>query len=133
MWPVFAAQYYGNFTLAPFAHHGATCLDVFSSQIPLYKEEVANATLNLVPEETMYTLWIGTNDVGVSNLFTGKERPGLVSLVDAMQCAVNWVSTMYEQGARNFIFQNVSILVSCSSLRLPDPSYTRRSCCNVRR
>ena len=108
MWPVFAADE-GNFTLAPFAHHGATCLDVFSSQIPLYTAAKANGSLGpLAPEETMYTLWIGTNDVGVSNLFTGKVRPGLATLVDAVNCSINWVSAMYASGARNFIFQNVS-------------------------
>ena len=108
MWPVFAAEE-GNLTLAPFAHHGAVCLDVFSSQIPFYNEEKANGSLGtLEPDETMYTLWIGTNDVGPSNLLVGKQRAGLETLVDAVTCAVNWVSMMYQSGARNFIFQNVS-------------------------
>ena len=108
MWPVFAAEE-GNLTLAPFAHHGAVCLDVFSSQIPLYNEEKANGSLGtLEPDETMYTLWIGTNDVGVGELLTGGQTPG-VTVVDTVTCAVNWVKTLYDSGARNFIFQNVSL------------------------
>ena len=107
MWPVFAAEE-GNLTLAAFAHHGAVCLDVFSSQIPLYNEEKANGSLGtLEPDETMYTLWIGTNDVGAGELLTGGQTPG-VTVVDTVACAVNWVRVLYASGARNFIFQNVS-------------------------
>ena len=44
MWPVFATEE-GNFTLASYAHHGATCLDVFSSQLPMYTATSAVPTL----------------------------------------------------------------------------------------
>ena len=93
MWPVFAAER-GNFTLAPFAHHGATCLDVVASQLPMFDAARANGSLGtLAPDETAYTLWIGTNDVGPSNLLVGKTRAGLETLVDAVNCAVGWVQT----------------------------------------
>ena len=119
MWPVFAARE-GDFTLFPFARSGATCSNnltdrpfpsVFESQLPAYFSEVANGSLKLNPEETVYTLWIGTNDVGANALLTGGQAPG-VTIVDTVACAVNWVSTLYESGARNFIFQNVSPPVS---------------------
>lgn len=55
----------------------------------------------------MYTLWIGTNDVGA--LLTGYEKDG-VTIVDTVGCAVDWVTALYENGARNFLFQNVSII-----------------------
>ena len=76
MWPVFAAQD-GNFDLFPFAKAGATCSNnltspptnsVFETQLPLYFGQVTNGTINLNPNETVYTLWIGTNDVGVHGL-----------------------------------------------------------------
>ncbi|KAH9916237.1 hypothetical protein B0H21DRAFT_781973 [Amylocystis lapponica] len=113
-WPIFAAQDAG-LTLYPFARSGATCSNaltnkpfppVFGSQLPTYFAEVANGTLKLNPEETVYTLWIGTNDVGVGALLTGSQTPG-VTLVDTIDCAVNWISVMYESGARNFVFQNM--------------------------
>ena len=116
MWPVFAAQD-GQFDLFPFAKSGATCSNkltprtfpsVFEDQLPAYFAEVANGTLKLQPEETIYTLWIGTNDVGVGTLLTGQQTPG-VTLTDTVSCAVDWVSTLYKSGARNFIFQNVSL------------------------
>ena len=115
MWPVFAAED-GGFTLFPFAKSGATCSNnltdrpfpsVFESQLPTYFAEVANGTLKLDPAETIYTLWIGTNDVGANALLTGGQAPG-VTIVDTVSCAVNWVKVLYESGARNFIFQNVS-------------------------
>ena len=58
------------------------------------------------PEETIYTLWIGTNDVGVSTLLVGEGAKG-ATVVNTTTCAVNWVKALYESGARNFLFQNV--------------------------
>ncbi|KAI5119097.1 hypothetical protein M0805_004868 [Coniferiporia weirii] len=116
-WPVYAAGY-GGFTLFPFARSGATCSNnltdrpyppVFGSQLPLFFEELANGTLRALAEDqrsTVYTLWIGTNDLGASALLTGGQAPG-VTVVDTTACAVNWVQALYEKGARNFVFQNM--------------------------
>ena len=79
---------------------------MFESQLPTYFTEIANGTLRLRPEETVYTLWIGTNDVGRDALLTGGGAPG-VTVVDTTACAVSWITTLYKSGARNFIFQNV--------------------------
>ncbi|CAL1698361.1 unnamed protein product [Somion occarium] len=113
-WPIYAARD-GNFKLFPFARSGATCSNnltsvpfpsLFESQLPLYFSEKANGSLRLIPDETIYTLWIGTNDVGDTALLTGHQAPG-VTLVDTVSCAVNWISTLYNSGARNFLFQNM--------------------------
>lgn len=116
-WPTYAARIYGHFDLFPFAKAGATCSNnltfrpfpsLFESQLPLYFEEKSNGSLKaLNPKDTIYTLWIGTNDVGVNSLLVGQGVEG-VSLVDVTECAVNWVKVLYESGARNFLFQNVS-------------------------
>ena len=45
--------------------------------------------------------------MGVGAVLTGDQTPG-VTAVDVVSCAVNWVSTLYKSGARNFLFQNVS-------------------------
>ena len=121
VWPVFAAQY-GNFALFPFAKVGATCSNtltprpfpsLFESQLPTYSAAKANGSLGvLAAHETVYTLWIGTNDVGANALLTGGQTPG-VTLVDTVTCAVDWVRALYDGGARNFVFQNVS----CHSYR----------------
>lgn len=112
-WPVYAARD-GNFKLFPFARSGATCSNnitfrpfppVFESQLPLFLEETRNGTLRLNPEETIITLWIGTNDVGANALLTGSAPTATVA--NTTECAVNFVKTMFENGARNFLFQNV--------------------------
>ena len=68
-------------------------------------------------EGTMFTLWIGTNDVGSNALLTGSQTPG-VTVVNTTSCAVNFIRTMYHEfGARNFLFQNVSLTASLAIQR----------------
>ncbi|KAJ7471169.1 GDSL lipase/acylhydrolase [Mycena galericulata] len=124
-WPVYAAGY-SKTALHPFARSGATCSNnitfrpfppVFESQLPLYFTETSNGTLHLPPDETIYTLWIGTNDLGVDSLITGSNN---ASVVDVSGCMVDWVRTLYASGARNFIMQNMiplelTILYSANS------------------
>ncbi|TBU45278.1 hypothetical protein BD309DRAFT_1079441 [Dichomitus squalens] len=134
VWPVFAAQD-GNFALFPFAKVGATYSNnltfrpfpsLFESQLPTYFSEKSNGSLAVLrPENTIYTLWIGTNDVGANALLTGSQAPG-VTLVDTATCAVNWVKTLYDSGARNFIFQNM-IPLETTPLYAPD-SYLNLYC-----
>ncbi|KAJ6493982.1 hypothetical protein C8R47DRAFT_1213666 [Mycena vitilis] len=109
------ASGYARVVLRPFARAGATCSNdltfrpfppLFDSQIPLYLTETANGSLHLSPDQTIYTLWIGTNDLGVSALLTGTSNLG-VSLVDVTECMVNWVKVLYKNRARNFISQNM--------------------------
>ncbi|KAJ3765584.1 GDSL lipase/acylhydrolase [Lentinula raphanica] len=111
-WPVYASGY-ANVSLFPFAKSGATCSNnltdrpfpsVFESQLPTYFQETSDGSLKLSAEETIYTLWIGTNDLGESALLTGDDA---ASLVDVTTCMVNWVKVLYDSGARNFIFQNM--------------------------
>jgi GDSL-like Lipase/Acylhydrolase len=110
-WPVYAAGYAGV-KLHPYAKAGATCSNnltyrpfppLFESQLPLYFAEKANKTVTLAPHDTVYFLWIGTNDLGANALLTGSKA----SLVDVTNCMVDWVKVLYKSGARNFIFQNV--------------------------
>lgn len=108
-WPVYAAGY-SNTTNYPYAHSGGVCStaitpspyqSIFETQLPDYYRDA----LNLPPAETLYTQWIGTNDVGLDSLLTGMNS---ASIVDVAECMVNWVRTLYEDGARNFLLQNVS-------------------------
>ncbi|KAH8092197.1 GDSL lipase/esterase [Cristinia sonorae] len=114
-WPVYAARD-GKFNLFPFARSGATCSNnitnrpfpsVFESQLPLFFSEKANGTLrSLKASDTIFTLWIGTNDVGANALLTGNGING-ATIVDTVSCAINWIKTLYRSGARNFLFQNM--------------------------
>ncbi|KAJ7449218.1 GDSL lipase/esterase [Mycena latifolia] len=124
-WPVYAAGY-SNTTLHPFARSGATCSNnitfrpfppVFENQLPLYFTETSNGSLKLPMDQTVFTLWIGTNDLGADSLVTGSNN---ASIVDVSGCMVDWVRVLYASGARNFIVQNIiplelTILYSANS------------------
>lgn len=75
---------------------------MFESQLPLYFAEVRNRTIQLNASETLYTLWIGTNDVGVNSLLVGQGGPS-ATVVNTTRCAVSWIKTLYDSGARNFL------------------------------
>jgi phospholipase/lecithinase/hemolysin len=119
-WPVYASGY-AHVNLFPFARSGATCSNnitsrpfpsLFQSQLPAYFNATGTSptgpprkgTLN--PEQTIYTLWLGTNDIGRNALLTGSDSNN-PSLVDVTGCLVNWVNVLYASGARNFLFQNM--------------------------
>ncbi|KAL1727924.1 GDSL lipase/esterase [Schizophyllum commune] len=118
-------------TLYPFARAGAVCSTkittslyspVMEGQLPAYYSSVANGTIpsalhnpsnlaldnnaKVTPHNTLYTLWIGTNDIGAWGLLQGHGIGG-ATVVDTVQCAVDWVKRMYEGGARNFLWQNM--------------------------
>ncbi|KAJ7242909.1 carbohydrate esterase family 16 protein [Mycena rebaudengoi] len=134
-WPVYAAGY-SKTTLHPFARSGGTCSNditprpfppVFGSQLPLYFAETANGSLVVPSRETIYTLWIGTNDLGIHSLITGSNG---ASIVDVTECMIDWVKVLYKSGARNFIFQNM-IPLELTILYAPD-SYPNRFWANPR-
>ncbi|EJD34821.1 GDSL lipase/acylhydrolase [Auricularia subglabra TFB-10046 SS5] len=125
-WPVYAAGQ-ANVTLHAFARGGATCSSaltprtgppVMESQIPAFQNALKQSPLN--QEQTVYTLWIGTNDVGVlGGLITGTAPQG-VSVGNVTQCAVlSWMFALHDLGARNFIFMNM-IPLELTPLYSPD-------------
>ncbi|KAG8740521.1 hypothetical protein FRC12_015973 [Ceratobasidium sp. 428] len=54
----------------------------------------------------MYSIWIGTNDVGLGALLTDPLKD--VSIVNTTACVFDWVQKLYDQGARNFLLQNMT-------------------------
>lgn len=121
-WPVYLADY-ANLTLFAFAQAGAVCDQnltprsnfpaVVQDQIPEYFDALAAGNITGDANNTLFTQWIGTNDVG--QLLTGAQA-GEATVVDTVACAVQWVKTMYDGGARNFLFQNVSMLLCRSDI-----------------
>lgn len=108
-----------------FARAGATCSNKLTDrpfppltehQLPDYFNATRNGTIpppSIIPHETMYAIWIGTNDVGANALLTqdvGVRRG--VSIVEVRKCVVDVVRALYESGARYFVIMNVS-LVPC--------------------
>ncbi|KAF8655863.1 hypothetical protein AX16_002946 [Volvariella volvacea WC 439] len=106
---------YADVGLSGFAQSGATCSQaltpriypgVLEDELPLYLSLQKNGTLQLKPRETLYVIWIGTNDVGAGCLLTGDQTPG-VTIVDTSACVTEWAKTLYKSGARNFLFMNM--------------------------
>ncbi|CAE6424838.1 unnamed protein product [Rhizoctonia solani] len=124
----------GTVDVYDFAHSGATCSGkltpriyrpVLEAQVPEY---FANVTVKPTPgkprqnttyiigkngtyvplasEDTMYSIWIGTNDVGVGALLTDPLPD--VSIVNTTECVFDWVQELYNKGARNFLIQNMT-------------------------
>jgi hypothetical protein len=119
-WPIYAGLY-GNLSVFDFAISGAVCSNLLTprpfksvkeTQIPSFEADVkaGNGSAPGLSEvdETLLTLWIGTNDVGDGALLTGNQVNESVSIVDTTRCAVQWLVELYEQGWRNFVYQNVS-------------------------
>ena len=125
----------GTVSVYDFAHSGATCSGkltpriykpVLEAQVPEYTANVTTKSTGkpqqkttyimskngtyvpLASKDTMYSIWIGTNDVGVGTLLTDPLPE--VSIVNTTACVFDWVQALYDQGARNFLIQNVSYL-----------------------
>ncbi|CEL60891.1 hypothetical protein RSOLAG1IB_04130 [Rhizoctonia solani AG-1 IB] len=124
----------GTVNVYDFAHSGATCSGkltprifkpVLEAQVPEYFANVtAKATpgnprqnttyiigkngsyVPLASKDTMYSIWIGTNDVGVGTLLTDPLPD--VSIVNTTECVFDWVEELYNKGARNFLIQNMT-------------------------
>jgi len=115
-WPTYATRY-SKTNLYPYARSGGTCSNeltprpfpsVFESQLPTYYDAVKGGAIKVRPDETLYSLWIGTNDVGANALLTESKS----NIVEVSDCMINWVKVLYQRGARNFLFQNVSANVT---------------------
>jgi len=114
-WPVYAVGY-ANATLYPFAKSGAVCSQdltprpfpgVVQDELPAYFAGVNNGSISAPPDKTLYTIWIGTNDLGPTTLLLNEDVKNNATIVNVTACAVGWVQTLYESGARNFLLQNV--------------------------
>lgn len=112
-WPVYVSGYAGV-KLLPYAKSGATCSNnitfrpfppVMESQVPAFIADKQSGAVRVDGGSALYTLWIGTNDVGIFSLISGDNS---ASIVDVAGCMADWVQVMYDNGARNFLFQNVS-------------------------
>ncbi|CAE6407904.1 unnamed protein product [Rhizoctonia solani] len=129
-WPLYVESY-SNHTVSvyDFARSGGTCSNkitprpfppVLETQIPAYTTNVTtkagttqivgpNGTyVPLASKDTLYSIWIGTNDVGAAGkgaLLTD-PLPG-ISIVNTTSCVFDWMKELYDQGARNFLLQNM--------------------------
>ncbi|OMP88819.1 GDSL esterase/lipase [Diplodia seriata] len=130
IWPRYVADYTGA-NLYDYAVSGAVCSnkqvnryldsingpfpDVEGYEIPTFLADKAYYASNgtsvfTIPDtETVYSMWIGTNDLGSNAFLTESQAPGL-TIVDYINCVYKQFDTLYENGARYFVLMNLAAL-----------------------
>lgn len=106
-----------------YAVGGAMCSDAITShyldsihgpfpsihdyEIPTFKADLAYPKLfqNRRADNTIYTLWIGTNDLGIDGFLGDKNAPN-TSLVNFVDCAWTTFDRLYRLGGRHFVLFN---------------------------
>ncbi|KUI68634.1 hypothetical protein VM1G_03676 [Cytospora mali] len=121
---------YTGIHLYDYAVSGSFCDRYFSpssrngikqDQIPHFLNDtdyVGNGSLFNPEDETIYAIWIGTNDLGPSAFFTD-NRPTL-TILDYVDCVYEQFDILYEAGARNFMLLNLAPLNYAPMYALPE-------------
>jgi hypothetical protein len=121
VWPQYVQQYSGA-NVYDYAVSGAVCTKIFSpsnrsgvkeNQIPQFLADniwTSNTTgkpalVNPI-NETVYSIWIGTNDIGNRAFFTDLQPRGM-DLTAHGNCVFSQLDLLYAAGARKFVLLNV--------------------------
>ncbi|KAJ5891234.1 uncharacterized protein N7473_007462 [Penicillium subrubescens] len=134
VWPEYVNQYSGV-KVYDYARSGSVCDSAFSSkarrgvkqdQIPTFladNEYVNNSTgqrvLDNPSAETVYAIWIGTNDLG-NGIFLTEEQPKGMPLTNYTDCVFEQLDRLYDIGARRFVIMNIAPLDLSPQYALPE-------------
>ncbi|OOQ83027.1 putative GDSL-like lipase/acylhydrolase [Penicillium brasilianum] len=133
VWPEYVNQYSGV-KIYDYARSGAVCDSIFSptsrngvkqNQIPsfLADNEYVNSTgqrvLDNPSAETVYAIWIGTNDLGNGVFFTDSQPKGF-PLTKYTDCVFEQLDRLYDIGARSFVVMNIAPLDLTPQYALPE-------------
>lgn len=58
------------------------------------------------PDETVYSMWIGTNDLNMGTMLEDSQRPG-TNVTTYLDCVFDQLQRIYQNGARYFVLQNL--------------------------
>jgi len=138
-WPSYVAQYSGA-NVYNYAVSGAACSNdvtpvnfpaingpypaVEQYEIPAYiadseyVDENGTNFLNTPPDETVYSIFIGTNDLGNYALLTDEQQPG-TNIVNYTDCVFRAIGSIYDNAGRHFVLQNVAPLNLSPQYGLP--------------
>lgn len=70
------------------------------------------------PATTVYSMWIGTNDLGNYAFLTDSQIAG-TTLVNYTDCVYNQLQRVYDNGGRYFVIQNIAPLQLTALYGLP--------------
>ncbi|KAF2125174.1 carbohydrate esterase family 16 protein [Dothidotthia symphoricarpi CBS 119687] len=124
------ASIYSNATLYNYAVSGAACSnaitprsltstpafpDVAGYELPAFIADSSYITPNGSkfftgqPKNTVYALWIGTNDLGNNAFLTNSQVKGK-TVKDFVDCVYDTITSLYENGGRYFVLLNLAPL-----------------------
>ncbi|KAK3687350.1 hypothetical protein B0T22DRAFT_509997 [Podospora appendiculata] len=116
-----------NTSLVDYAVSGATCSNkivsrylagikrdfpsVADDEIPSFQADVPFKSIfpNRTPDNTVYALWIGTNDLGANAFLTDSEAPG-TTITSFVDCVWSVFDSIYKTGGRRFVLLNTAPL-----------------------
>lgn len=75
--------------------------------------------LTVPPNETVYSMWIGTNDMGSYAFITDSQVRG-TNIVTYMDCVFAQIQRVYDNGGRYFVVQNLPPLNLAPLYALPE-------------
>jgi len=61
--------------------------------------------LEIPPDQTVYAIWIGTNELGVNGFLTNEEESGK-TVDDYVECVYKTLDQIYSAGGRRFVLMN---------------------------
>ncbi|KAL4885915.1 SGNH hydrolase-type esterase domain-containing protein [Aspergillus karnatakaensis] len=134
VWPSYVQQYTST-NLYDYAVSGAMCDERISNsprngiaqdQLPTFLSDLNhkdNTTdkpaLTIPKDETVYAIWIGTNDLGYSGFITEVQPKGM-PLTYFTDCVYTQLDRLYEVGARRFVLMNIAPLDLSPQHALPE-------------
>lgn len=136
MWPEYVNQYSGA-NVYDYAISGAVCdkagtfgddswrAGVKQNQIPTFlaDNQYVNSTgqrvLDNPSSQTVYAIWIGTNDLG-NGAFLTEDQPKGVPLTNYTDCVFEQLDRLYAIGARRFVVMNIAPLDLSPQYALPE-------------
>ncbi|AEO70785.1 bbbe63fc-97a8-48dd-bcb0-0dc34096bccf [Thermothielavioides terrestris] len=125
-WAQFAAQDAGA-NLMDYAVSGAVCSNevvarwfaainrtfpaILDDELPSFEADVAFKTLypDRTADNTVYAVWIGTNDLGFDAFLSDSQAPGK-TITDFVDCVFTVFDHIYKTGGRRFVLLNVGPL-----------------------
>ncbi|KAE8383318.1 glycoside hydrolase superfamily [Aspergillus bertholletiae] len=83
-----------------------------------YVDAQGNRFLDIPADETVYAIWIGTNDLGNYAFLTDSQVRGKV-IPDYVECVYQALDRIYESGGRYFVLMNLAPLQLTPQYALP--------------
>lgn len=135
MWPEYVNQYSGV-NVYDYARSGSVCdkagtfgdswrPGVKQDQIPTFLEDnqyvnsSGQRALFNPSSQTVYAIWIGTNDLG-NGAFLTEDQPKGIPLTNYTDCVFEQLDRLYAIGARRFVVMNTAPLDLSPQYALPE-------------